>query len=125
MPVTAESICKKSTDFHFVNDYLYKTVDDGSGTNTSYLYADRYYPEGYEHGAPFDMEKVTKPVNPQFQAYNRRQPQQYAEERQPQQYSRPNKDAFANERQVLLGLLQFFFSSSYDLKNFSINLAPY
>ena len=97
MPVDKESICKKSSDFHFVNDYLYKTIDDGSGLNSSSLYADRYYPEGYEHGAPFDMDKVTKPLNPRYQALNRRQGPVTIQPQQP--YRTYNS---ANERKVSL-----------------------
>jgi len=74
MPVNKENICKKSSQFHFVNDYLYQPIDDDGNTdNSSSIYADRYYPDGYEHGAPFDMSKVNEPEEIRYQAFNRRE----------------------------------------------------
>jgi len=54
-----------------VNDYLYKPLQDEDGNNST-LYADRYYPDGYEPG--FDMAEVEAPEKPKLQAYNRRPP---------------------------------------------------
>ena len=95
MPATKDNICKKSTQFHFVNDYLYKTIDDeGNDDNSSLIYADRYYPDGYEPGVPFDMTEVTQPPQNQYQPYNRRQPTTapVVRQRPQQQQRRPNLD---------------------------------
>lgn len=75
MPISKENICKKSSQFHFVNDYLYKPLQDEDGNNST-LYADRYYPEGYEPG--FDMGEIEAPEKPKLQTYVRR-PQNSAE----------------------------------------------
>ncbi|XP_053642026.1 uncharacterized protein [Cherax quadricarinatus] len=48
IPRSEDNICERSSKFHFVNEFLYKEVDGESGTNKTY--ADRYYPEGFEHG---------------------------------------------------------------------------
>ena len=49
MPRTEDNICEKSSEFHFVNDFLYKEVSlDPEGHNKTY--AERYYPEGYVGG---------------------------------------------------------------------------
>lgn len=69
MPISKENICKKSSQFHFVNDYLYKPIKDEDGNNST-LYADRYYPDGYEPG--FDMGDLEAPEEPKLQAYSRR-----------------------------------------------------
>ena len=101
MPISKENICKKSSQFHFVNDYLYKPLQDEDGNNST-LYADRYYPEGYEPG--FDMAEIEVPEKPKLQAYVRR-PQNSAEvgngrRRQPAQrqgsdYPRKVKSSFS------------------------------
>jgi len=91
MPANKDNICKKSSQFHFVNDYLYQPIDDeGNLDNSSLLYADRYYPEGYEHGAPFDLSAVNEPEEIQYHAYNRRQEQQETYVA-PQQQARPQR----------------------------------
>lgn len=94
MPVGKDNICAKSSQFHFVNDYLYKTVEGEDGNNATGIYVDRYYPEGYEQGKEFDMAQVVQPDRPNFQ--NRRQ-QAVADQRQrrpvPQQSrNRPHDD---------------------------------
>lgn len=58
-----------------MNDYLYKPLQDEDGNNST-LYADRYYPEGYEPG--FDMGEIEAPEKPKLQTYVRR-PQNSAE----------------------------------------------
>lgn len=94
MPVAKDNICKKSSQFHFVNEYLYQPMQDEDGNNST-LYADRYYPEGYEPGVPFDMAEVTEPEKPNLQ-YNSRRPIPQQNRRPPlqQRYNpdRPNRD---------------------------------
>ncbi|XP_017771949.1 PREDICTED: uncharacterized protein LOC108559250 [Nicrophorus vespilloides] len=50
MPPSGDNICEKSSQFHFVNDYLYKPLnleEHQSKPNVSLKYSDRYYPEQY------------------------------------------------------------------------------
>jgi hypothetical protein len=47
MPQSDGNVCKLSSKYHFVNEYLYKAInkDDADKNNGTYIYADRYYPE--------------------------------------------------------------------------------
>lgn len=59
VPPSTENICKQSSQFHFVNEYLYRPVnakEASSNSNVSLRYADRYYPEGYAHGDPLNEQ---------------------------------------------------------------------
>lgn len=50
MPPGGDNICEKSSQFHFVNEYLYKPLnleEHQSKPNISLRYSDRYYPENY------------------------------------------------------------------------------
>lgn len=49
MPPSSDFQCQKSSDFHFVNDYLYKPINSkqAAAYNTSLKYADRFFPEGF------------------------------------------------------------------------------
>nr|CAD7406798.1 unnamed protein product [Timema poppensis] len=50
MPPSGENICKQSSQYHFVNDYLYKPVnaeEAQNNINVSLRYSERYYPETY------------------------------------------------------------------------------
>ncbi|KAL1501523.1 hypothetical protein ABEB36_006828 [Hypothenemus hampei] len=50
MPPSGDNICEKSSDYHFVNDYLYKPLnleEYQQRPNTSLRYSDRYFPESY------------------------------------------------------------------------------
>ncbi len=89
MPVTKDNICKKSSQFHFVNDYLYQPMQDEDGNNST-LYADRYYPEGYLPGD--DMADVVEPEKPNLQYNNNRRQTAIQNNRQQQRYNseRPN-----------------------------------
>lgn len=49
MPPGADNICEKSSQFHFVNEYLYKPVnleEHQNKPNVSLRYSERYYPQG-------------------------------------------------------------------------------
>ena len=120
MPVAKDNICKKSSKFHFVNDYLYKTVDEEDGSSSGF-YADRYYPEGYEHGVPFDMDEVVHD-QPNYQSFIRNQQTQQAvnhrrrpnnERERSQQSHRQAND----NRKVILKKIYFrlLFCQYYDL----------
>ncbi|XP_050506288.1 uncharacterized protein LOC114338951 isoform X1 [Diabrotica virgifera virgifera] len=50
MPPGGDNICEKSSDYHFVNDFLYKPVnleEYQQKPNITLRYSDRYYPEQY------------------------------------------------------------------------------
>ncbi|XP_057663357.1 uncharacterized protein LOC130898243 [Diorhabda carinulata] len=50
MPPGGDNICEKSSDYHFVNDFLYKPVnleEYQQKPNVTLKYSDRYYPEQY------------------------------------------------------------------------------
>lgn len=46
MPPSSENFCDKSSQFHFVNDYLYKETEDSNNQTKSYV--QRYYPISQE-----------------------------------------------------------------------------
>ncbi|EFX69633.1 hypothetical protein DAPPUDRAFT_328924 [Daphnia pulex] len=91
MPVAKDNICKKSSQFHFVNDYLYQPMQDEDGNNST-LYADRYYPDGYLPGD--DMADVVEPEKPNLQYNNRRQQAPAQNNRSQQRYNpdRPHRE---------------------------------
>lgn len=68
MPPGADNICEKSSQFHFVNEYLYKPVnleEHQNKPNVSLKYSDRYYPDNYypnneEAGADYEEEVVVQ-----------------------------------------------------------------
>lgn len=97
MPVAKDNICKKSSQFHFVNEYLYQPMVDEDGNNST-LYADRYYPEGYEPGVPFDMAEA-QPEKPNLQYNGRRTAPAQQSNRRPIQQQRYNPDRPNRERQ--------------------------
>lgn len=50
MPPGGDNICQQSSQFHFVNDFLYRPInaeEAQSRPNVTIRYADRYYPENY------------------------------------------------------------------------------
>ena len=84
-------------------------MQDEDGNNST-LYADRYYPEGYEHGVPFDMSEA-QPEKPNLQYNNRRQAAPPARRPiQQQRYSsdnRPNRDRQPVENRRVIILYHF------------------
>lgn len=70
MPPSNENICEKSSQFHFVNDYLYKpinTEEHENQPNITLRYSDRYYPDSY-----YENEADEEPQ--QVQHVQRKQP---------------------------------------------------
>ncbi|XP_049827584.1 bromodomain-containing protein 4-like [Schistocerca gregaria] len=50
MPPSSENICKQSSQFHFVNDYLYRPINAEevqNKPNVTLRYSDRYYPDNF------------------------------------------------------------------------------
>lgn len=55
MPPSNDNICQQSSQFHFVNDFLYRPInaeEAQSRPNVTIRYADRYYPENYFESSP-------------------------------------------------------------------------
>ncbi|XP_063238552.1 uncharacterized protein LOC134540041 [Bacillus rossius redtenbacheri] len=66
MPPSGDNICKQSTQYHFVNDYLYRpinTEEAQSRPNVTLRYSDRYYPDNYYE----NLEEQPQPQQPQQQ----------------------------------------------------------
>ncbi|KAJ8726667.1 hypothetical protein PYW07_001365 [Mythimna separata] len=60
MPPTHENICQKSSKYHFVNEYLYKPVNEEEvqrKPNVSLKYSDRYYPAEVYRDDRYDQEE--------------------------------------------------------------------
>lgn len=60
MPPGADNICEKSSQFHFVNEYLYKPVnleEHQNKPNVSLRYSERYYPNSQYNGNEEDYEE--------------------------------------------------------------------
>lgn len=62
MPPGGDNICEKSSQYHFVNDYLYKPVnldEYQQKPNVSLRYSERFYPANYyeERGNEQDEDR--------------------------------------------------------------------
>ncbi|CAI6347453.1 unnamed protein product [Macrosiphum euphorbiae] len=69
MPPSSENICKQSTQYHFVNDFLYRPVNTeeaNSRPNVTLRYGDRYYPgSSFEADEEYDREEEAPSQRPQ------------------------------------------------------------
>ncbi|KAE9530662.1 hypothetical protein AGLY_011124 [Aphis glycines] len=69
MPPSSENICKQSTQYHFVNDFLYRPVNTeeaNSRPNVTLRYGDRYYPgSNSEAGEEYDHDEEEPAQRPQ------------------------------------------------------------
>lgn len=74
MPPSHDNICTQSSQFHFVNDFLYKPINAEEAQtrpNVTLRYSDRYYPENYyeeEHVQQIVPQGTPRPHTPQPQA---------------------------------------------------------
>ncbi|KAH8309223.1 hypothetical protein KR059_007130, partial [Drosophila kikkawai] len=87
MPPSHDNICKQSSKYHIVNDYLYKPInlqEHQSKPNVTLRYSERYFPENYyEHERYDDEEEEELPApRPRIQ----HQQQQHHHQPQPQQH---------------------------------------
>ncbi|XP_054278115.1 transcription factor SPT20 homolog [Macrosteles quadrilineatus] len=70
MPPSSDNICQQSSQYHFVNDFLYKPINQeefDKKPNVTLRYSDRYYPENYyEEGQAYESRpvpvKASRPV---------------------------------------------------------------
>ncbi|XP_050537570.1 putative mediator of RNA polymerase II transcription subunit 26 [Daktulosphaira vitifoliae] len=87
LPPSSENICKDSSQYHFVNDFLYKPVNAEEAQtrpNVTIRYADRYYPtNSFENEEEYEREEAPQHRPQQF----RQQPviRQRVQQPQPQQ----------------------------------------
>lgn len=68
MPPTHDNICQKSAKYHFVNEYLYRPINEEEvqrKPNVSLKYSDRYYPAEVYHDDRFEEDEEGEEVRPQ------------------------------------------------------------
>ncbi|VVD01939.1 putative uncharacterized protein DDB_G0271606 [Leptidea sinapis] len=83
MPPTQENICQKSSDYHYVNEYLYKPINEAEVQKKPSLalkYSDRYYPAEVYRDDRFDEEEeeekqLRRPQQQQLQEHPLQRPQ--------------------------------------------------
>ncbi|XP_020806428.1 putative cyclin-dependent serine/threonine-protein kinase DDB_G0272797/DDB_G0274007 isoform X2 [Drosophila serrata] len=92
MPPSHDNICKQSSKYHIVNDYLYKPInlqEHQSKPNVTLRYSERYFPENYyEHERYDDEEEEELPApRPRIQHQQQQQQQHHHQhQQQPQQH---------------------------------------
>lgn len=94
MPPSHDNICKQSSKYHIVNDYLYKPInlqEHQSKPNVTLRYSERYFPENYyEHERYDDDEEEEVQPAPRPRLQHQPQPQQHRQtvsyQPQPQQH---------------------------------------
>ncbi|KAH8348044.1 hypothetical protein KR084_003414, partial [Drosophila pseudotakahashii] len=87
MPPSHDNICKQSSKYHIVNDYLYKPInlqEHQSKPNVTLRYSERYFPENYYEHERYDDEEEELPAAPRPRIQQQHQQQQ----QQPQQQHR-------------------------------------
>lgn len=91
MPPSSDNICKQSSQFHFVNEYLYRPINAEEAQtkpNVTLRYADRYYPENfYEEGEEHQGPPASQRAKQQHQ--QQQQQQQTLRPGPPPQFRQP------------------------------------
>ncbi|KAH8275588.1 hypothetical protein KR026_011127, partial [Drosophila bipectinata] len=93
MPPSHDNICKQSSKYHIVNDYLYKPInlqEHQSKPNVTLRYSERYFPENYYEHERYDDEEEEEPA-PRQRIQPQQQQQQHhhrIQQQQPQQQHR-------------------------------------
>nr|XP_044249007.1 putative mediator of RNA polymerase II transcription subunit 12 [Drosophila takahashii] len=92
MPPSHDNICKQSSKYHIVNDYLYKPInlqEHQSKPNVTLRYSERYFPENYyEHERYDDEEEELPAAAPRPRIHQQQQQQQH---RQVVAYQQPQQ----------------------------------
>lgn len=63
MPPSNDNICQKSSQYTFVNDYLYKALNKEeaeSRPNVTLRYSERYYPSEVYHDGRYDDDEESE-----------------------------------------------------------------
>jgi hypothetical protein len=129
MPPSHDNICAQSSQYFFVNDYLYQPINAEEARtrpNVTLRYSDRYYPEN-EHALD---EQASRPAPKQ------QQPQQQQQARRPSSPSRPSNQVFHSPESVNIPLQQRRVptpqapsrptpASSYDTEEYDYEDFPY
>ncbi|XP_017061897.1 putative mediator of RNA polymerase II transcription subunit 26 [Drosophila ficusphila] len=92
MPPSHDNICKQSSKYHIVNDYLYKPInlqEHQSKPNVTLRYSERYFPENYYEHERYDDEEEELPAAPRPRI--QQQPQQQQQHRQVVAYQQPQQ----------------------------------
>jgi len=79
MPPSHDNICKQSSKYHIVNDYLYKPInlqEHQSKPNVTLRYSERYFPENYYEHERYDDEEEEELPAPRPRIHHQPQPQQ-------------------------------------------------
>lgn len=112
MPPTHDSICQKSAKYHFVNEYLYRPINEEEvqkKPNVSLKYSDRYYPSEVYRDDRYEQEEEEEEEQPP-----RRQPapvlQQIRASPRPQQ----GPQVFRSAEEVNIPLVQRRPNRPYD-----------
>ncbi|EDW92063.1 bromodomain-containing protein DDB_G0280777 [Drosophila yakuba] len=97
MPPSHDNICKQSSKYHIVNDYLYKPInlqEHQSKPNVTLRYSERYFPENYYEHERYDDEEEQLPAapRPRIQQHHQQQLQQPQQQhRQVVAYQQPQQ----------------------------------
>ncbi|CAG4943440.1 unnamed protein product [Colias eurytheme] len=103
MPPTHDNICQKSSKYHFVNEYLYKQINDEEvqrKPNAPIRYSERYYPSEVYTDDRYEREDEEEEADPRRQGP---QIQERPSQRQQQQYQ---PQVFRSAEEVNIPLIQ-------------------
>ncbi|XP_032570448.1 putative cyclin-dependent serine/threonine-protein kinase DDB_G0272797/DDB_G0274007 [Drosophila sechellia] len=96
MPPSHDNICKQSSKYHIVNDYLYKPInlqEHQSKPNVTLRYSERYFPENYYEHERYDDEEEQLPAapRPRIQHHQQQHQQPQQQHRQVVAYQQPQQ----------------------------------
>ncbi|GBP70026.1 hypothetical protein EVAR_46268_1 [Eumeta japonica] len=110
MPPTHDSICQKSSKYHFVNEYLYRPVNEEEvqrKPNVALKYSDRFYPADIYRDDRFEDEEQEEDEQPRRQQQQVQQQQQQQQLQQaPRPSPRPQQQVFRTAEEVNIPLVQ-------------------
>jgi len=103
MPPSSDNICKQSSQYHFINDYLYRPINEEEyrqKPNVTLRYSERYYPDNYYQEEVVESRPVPSAVPAKS---SRPQPQPLRPSPTPQQF-RVNNNVFHSPEEVNIPL---------------------
>ncbi|XP_064076803.1 putative uncharacterized protein DDB_G0268364 isoform X1 [Vanessa tameamea] len=112
MPPTHDSICQKSAKYHFVNDYLYRPINEEEvqrKPNVSLKYSDRYYPSEVYRDDRFEQDEDEEAKEP------RRAPA--PQQQRPAARLQYQPQVFRSAEEVNIPLVQRRPQRPYDFEN--------
>ncbi|XP_045458015.1 transcription factor SPT20 homolog [Melitaea cinxia] len=112
MPPTSDNICQKSAKYHFINDYLYRPINEEEvqrKPNVSLKYSDRYYPAEVYRDDRYDQEDEEEEEEPRHAPA----PQQ----QRPAQRAQYQPQVFRSAEEVNIPLIQRRPQRPYDFEN--------